>query len=66
MLASLIIDLLIASLLCLLFGWIGDILHASTRDGRICLEFDGPTAWDRMSRSRIPLPYDPNATWRPR
>jgi hypothetical protein len=67
MLASLVIDLLIASLLFLLFGWIGDVLQASTSDGRICLDFDGPTTWNRINRPRRPLPYDdPGATGRPR
>ena len=67
MLAPLIIDLLIASLLFLLVGWISDILHASTHERPNYLDSEGTIGWDQMSRPRKPLPYDdPDATWRAR
>jgi hypothetical protein len=67
MLAPLIVELLIASLLFLLVGWISDILHASTHDDLSCLNSAGTIGWDQMRRLRKPLPYDnPDATWRAR
>jgi hypothetical protein len=45
MLARLIIDPLIASLLLLAVGWAIDILHASTHDRQSCLESTGPIGW---------------------
>lgn len=67
MLAPLIIDSLIASLLLLLVGGISDILRASTHDGPNYLNSAGPIGWDQMLRPRKPLPHDdPDATWRAR
>jgi hypothetical protein len=45
MLAPLIIDPLIASLLLLAVGWVIDILHASTHDHQGCLNSTGPIGW---------------------
>ncbi len=39
MLAPLIIELLIASLLMLLVGWISDVFHAGTHDDRSYVAF---------------------------
>ena len=56
MLAPLIIELLIASLLLLLAGWISDILHASTHERPNYLNSTGAIGWDQISRPRKPLP----------
>jgi hypothetical protein len=45
MLAPLIIDPLIASLLLLAVGWANDILHASTHDRQGWLNSTGPIGW---------------------
>jgi hypothetical protein len=50
MLAPLIIDPLIASLLLLAVGWVIDILHASTHDRQGCLESTGPIGWKQINR----------------
>jgi hypothetical protein len=41
MLAPMIIELLIATLLFLLIGWVVDTFHASTRGSPTCGNFDG-------------------------
>ncbi|HKI18928.1 MAG TPA: hypothetical protein VKA15_13665 [Isosphaeraceae bacterium] len=67
MLAPLIIELLIVSLLFLLIGWFSDILHASTHDGPSYLNAQGTIGWNQIGRPRKPLPSDnPDATRRAR
>src|SRR5262249_1271853 len=64
MLAPLIIDLLIASLLFLLAGWVSDALRASAHDGQSCLDSERPTGRTPMSRPRRPRPCDDgDGTW---
>jgi hypothetical protein len=49
MLAPLIVDPLIASLLLLAVAWVIDILHASTHDRQSCLNSTGPIGWNQKS-----------------
>jgi hypothetical protein len=53
MLAMLIIDSLIASLLLLLAGWISDTLHSSSHDRPRHLNPVGTIGWDQASRSQL-------------
>jgi hypothetical protein len=67
MLASLIIELLITSLLFLLIGWISDIFRASRHEHPNYHSSEGTAGWNQMSRPRKPLLHDdPDAMWRPR
>jgi hypothetical protein len=58
MLAPLIFDMLIASLLIVLVGWASDALRACTHGGQSYLAFEGSTARNRASRPRRPLPHN--------
>jgi hypothetical protein len=64
MLAPLISELLIVSLLFLLVGWASDALRASMHDSQGYLDSEGTTASKRMSRPRQLRPHDDHvATW---
>jgi hypothetical protein len=66
MLAPLIVELLIASLLFLLIGWAIDFIHASTRGSSPRLQSDVPIDSYHVRRLRKPLrDDDPEATWIP-
>jgi hypothetical protein len=64
MLAPIIIELLIASLLFLLIGWAIDFIHASTRGSPRQLQSDVPIDSHHVRRLRKPLRDEgPEATW---
>ena len=52
MLAPLIVDPLIASLILLAVGWVSDILHASKHGHQSCLNATGPIGWNQISCPR--------------
>jgi hypothetical protein len=58
MLATLIIELLIASALFLLVGWIHDVIRSGTHELSNCLNSEGTIGWEQMRRPRKPLMYD--------
>jgi len=67
MLAPLIIESLLASLLLLFVGWIIDLVHASTHGGPSSLNLERAIGWHPISRSAKPLPSEePDARWRAR
>ena len=68
MLAPLVIELLVVSLLLLLTAWIRDTVHASTHERANCLHCDGTLGWGHIKRPRKtpPLDDDPRATRRAR
>jgi hypothetical protein len=55
MLAPMIFELLIASLLFLLAGWATDTLRANWHDGSSCVNCEGTIGWERVKRPRNPL-----------
>jgi hypothetical protein len=63
MLAPMIVDVLIVSLLLLALGWVGDVLRARSLNGRRSLNCEGTVGCNLMSHPRTPLLLDhPDAT----
>ena len=54
MLAPLIVDLLLGTLLLLLVGWATDAVRASMHDGPGDANPEAPGGWNRMNRPRRP------------
>lgn len=67
MLATLISNLLIVSLLFIVIGWASDAIRAIAYRGRNYLNSEGTAAWGEMSGPRRPVHYvDTDATGRAR
>jgi hypothetical protein len=58
MLAPMIVDVLVLSLLLLALGWVSDVVRARSRNGRRFLDSEGTVDCNLMSHSLIPLLID--------
>jgi hypothetical protein len=63
MLAPMIVNVLVFSLLMLALGWVSDVVRARSHNGRRFFNCEGTVDCNLMSRSLIPLLIDhPDAT----